>query len=250
MKFWLGTHETAHMERTAVPLFVSHRRLKRRKALPRAIGPWSLDSGGFTEVTQFGGWQTTEAEYVEAIMRYQDEIGGLEWAAPMDWMCEDIALKATGLTVEDHQHRTVENYCRLAATGLPIIPVLQGFQPADYWRCVDIYTDAGVDLVAAPLVGLGTVCRRQNTGEVDLLVGDLANAGLSLHGFGVKLTGLASFGWALTSADSLAWSYNARKNPPMSGCTHKSCANCLRWALAWREKALRASAYQQPRLAV
>jgi len=24
--------------------------------------------------------------------------------------------------------------------------------------------------------------------------------------------------------------------PPMPGCTHKHCGNCLRYALAWRER--------------
>ena len=40
-------------------------------------------------------------------------------------------------------------------------------------------------------------------------------------------------------ADSLAWSYHARREPPLPGCnTHKNCANCVRFALAWREETL------------
>jgi hypothetical protein len=57
-------------------------------------------------------------------------------------------------------------------------------------------------------------------------------------GFGVKKSGLASYGVHLASADSLAWSFNARRNRPLPGCTHKSCANCLRYALRWREEIL------------
>ena len=67
--------------------------------------------------------------------------------------------------------------------------------------------------------------------------------GLRLHGFGVKIGGLARYGEMLESADSLAWSFNAlyskshcsvhRENP-----TTKNCANCLTFALEWREKVL------------
>lgn len=43
----------------------------------------------------------------------------------------------------------------------------------------------------------------------------------------------------LASADSLAWSYAARRDPPMLGCVgHRNCANCVRYALRWRERLL------------
>jgi hypothetical protein len=51
--------------------------------------------------------------------------------------------------------------------------------------------------------------------------------------------GSASFADALTSADSLAWSYRARRDHPLPGCTHKSCANCVHHALRWRAQLLR-----------
>src|SRR5690242_4741899 len=98
MRFYLGTHMPSWLTKTDVPLFVSHRRLLgelrpgrgARKTLPRARGPWALDSGGFTELQMFGEWRTTPAEYIAAVRRYRDEIGGLVWAAPMDWMCEPV----------------------------------------------------------------------------------------------------------------------------------------------------------------
>ncbi|WNO26803.1 hypothetical protein SEA_SCRICK_20 [Mycobacterium phage Scrick] len=85
---YLGTHITSWLGHAGVPLFVSHRRLKRLRSLPRAIEVWALDSGGFSELSMFGGWQTTAREYVEAVNRYDQQIGKLEWAAPQDWMCE------------------------------------------------------------------------------------------------------------------------------------------------------------------
>lgn len=234
MRFYLGTHRPHWLELTNVPLFVSRNTLTGRKTLPRARAQWALDSGAFTELRDHGRWRIGPAEYVAEVRRYQ-QIGGLEWVAPQDWMCEPFILAKTGLTVAQHQQRTVDNFLRLRADlGPLVIPVLQGWRWVDYHLCWDKYSRAGVDLEAEPLVGLGSVCRRQNTQEAALIVRSLAP--LKLHGFGIKLTGLEVFGHALASADSMAWSYRARNDHPMRGHTHKSCANCLEWALRWAER--------------
>jgi hypothetical protein len=242
-RFLLGTHRPGWLACLAVPLMVSHRTLRPRKRLPRAAGPWALDSGGFTELGLHGRWHTTAAEYAEAVARYQAEVGRLAWAAPQDWMCEPAMLARTGLSVARHQALTVDNYCTLRqlAPGLPVIPVVQGWDLPSYLACVDRYAASGVDLTAAPLVGLGSVCRRQASGEIAAIAAALVRAGLRLHGFGVKLRGLAGYADLLESADSLAWSYAARRRPPLPGCRgHKSCANCPRYALGWRARVLAA----------
>ena len=237
MELWLGTHEPAWLARLSVPLFLSHRRLARRGSLPRALGRWALDSGGFTELSMHGGWRTSADAYVEAVQRYAEEIGNLVWAAPMDWMCEPDVVAATGLSVREHQERTVASFLELRGRG-PFVPVLQGWKLADYEACAELYADAGVDLAAQPLVGLGSVCRRQRSREIGEIVGHLAAGGLRLHGFGVKKTGIERYGDLLASADSMAWSFRARRSPPLPGCTHASCSNCARFALLWREQLL------------
>jgi hypothetical protein len=222
---------------TDVPLFVSRRRLTDRKTLPAAAGSWALDSGGFTELSMFGEWRTTEEDYAVDVERFRRDIGNLDWAAPMDWMCEPFMLEKTGLTVAVHQQRTVVNFMRLRDwLGQIVIPVLQGWTRDDYMSCWQLYSDLGTDLESEPIVGLGSVCRRQNTAEAGLIVRSLKP--LSLHYFGAKITGLTSFGDALTSADSMAWSYQARRGTPLPGCTHKSCANCFRYAMRWRSNLL------------
>jgi hypothetical protein len=239
VRFLLGTHRPDWLGKIDVPLFVSHRTLRERKTLPAARSPWALDSGGFTELNAGGGWRTTEEEYVEAVNRYADEIGQLDWAAPMDWMCEPWIVEKTGLSVREHQERTVANYLALRDRG-PFIPVLQGWTLKDYETCVDLYAQAGVDLSAEPLVGLGTVCRRQATPEIARVVGALS--GLRLHGFGMKSHGLGRVSDLLTSADSMAWSSRGRfawqhDKKRLCGGSHKgSCANCPAWALIWRER--------------
>lgn len=243
---YLGTHETSWLSKAGVPLFISHRRLERiRTSLPMAAAPWALDSGGFSEISLYGGWRTTPAAYVDAVMRYDTEIGKLEWAAIQDWMCEPDMVARTGLSVLEHQKRAVGSYLELAAlwaqasdTELVYMPVLQGYRVEEYLQCMDMYADAGVDLGATPLVGVGSVCRRQRTDEIRAVFEAILerDPGLPVHGFGVKLQGLREYGNLLATADSMAWSFNARKNPPLPGCSHRSCSNCIKWALQWRRK--------------
>lgn len=241
MTFYLGTHRPYWLAQLDIPLFVSRRQLARYRTLPRALGPWALDSGGFTELSQYGAWTCGAREYAKDVKRFAAEVGNLAWAASQDWMCEPWITEKTGLTVAEHQARTVGNYLDLMALECPVIPVLQGWRLADYDRCVEMYVNAGVDLFSLPVVGLGSVCRRQATDEISELVWHLKDAGLSLHGFGVKLEGLRNVAPALTSSDSMAWSFRGRmeKRP---GHTHaaKNCANCLPWALEWRGLALEA----------
>lgn len=247
--FLLGTHQPGWLETAGVPLFVSDRRLRKRKTLPRAAAPWALDSGGFTELKDYGTWTVSPEDYVARVRRYRDQVGRMTWCAPQDWMCEPIVIAGgwmngqffvgTHLSVIEHQRRTVDNFRELRelAPDLPFAPVVQGFTKDEYLACVDLYEAAGVDLADHPLVGLGSVCRRQGTAEAHEIIGSLRERGLTrLHGFGVKKLGLARYGDLLVSADSLAWSFDARRGPiRLDGCTaHKNCANCLRYALIWR----------------
>ena len=167
-------------------------------------------------------------------------------------MCEENVLRQTGLDVAEHQRRSVASLIELQnlAPLVPWMPVLQGFEPDDYLRCADLYAAAGVDLEAESLVGVGTVCRRQATREVCRLISRLSELGLALHGFGVKLDGLAAYGWALKSADSMAWSLRGRYGGNLCGRPgHKRCNHCVYWALEWREgKVLPKLVNQQPTL--
>lgn len=240
MRFYLGTHRANWLSRVDVPLCVSRRRLERRKTLPEALGPWILDSGGFTELSMYGEWMLTPEDYVNQVRRLGDGIGNLQWAAPQDWMCEPAILERTGLDVRQHQRRTVDNLIELRslAPDLTFIPVLQGWEYGDYLQHLSDYADAGIELTSEPVVGLGSVAGRQGTTEAAAIVTTIRALGVRLHGFGIKITGLTRIGLALESSDSMAWSYQARYRAPLDGCTHKSCANCLPYALRWRDTML------------
>lgn len=160
----------------------------------------------------------TARSYADELMRYRDAIGSLDWAAPQDWMCEPVMLAKTGMTVAEHQARTTLSVLELrrllSGEAVPIVPVLQGWRLDDYLRHVEQYRTAGVDLTAEPLVGLGSV-------------------------FGMKGEGIALYGAQLETADSMAWSYAGRRRPdPDCPAGNVSCANCLHYALSWRESAL------------
>lgn len=261
MEFYLGTHEEtwlARPERPDVAMMVSRRRLVRR---PRktpwrpSARDWVLDSGGFTQLQMFGDWTVTPQRYADEVSVWAEQIGRLRWAAPQDWMCEEIVrtggtvgrvrFAGTGRSTLEHQERTVQNALDLSALAphIPWIRVLQGDTSDAYWRCRELYRSAGIDLAAEPVVGLGSVCRRESTPEIAELVTALAADGLKLHGFGVKAGAhrLEYDQW-LTSADSLAWSDRARhiaqyerRGVPLPGCGHRSCANCWRFAIRWRD---------------
>ncbi len=69
MEFFLGTHQVHWLRQVEAPLFISVRRLRRLKTLPRVLAGWALDSGGFTELSQYGCWQTTPATYAAEVQR-------------------------------------------------------------------------------------------------------------------------------------------------------------------------------------
>lgn len=229
--FYLGSHHaTSRWWALGVPLFVSVRVLRERKRLPRAVAPWALDSGGFTELRQFDRWVTTENEYVEHVERLRD-IGLLAWVAPQDWMCEPCMVRKTGLSVREHQERTVASFLSLRARlGPLVIPVLQGYGPREYDRCADLYSSAGVDLAAEPVVGIGSVCKRSATREAARLIRYVAGNGFRLHGFGIKGDTFKACADVLTSADSMAWSFAARYEG-------RDC-NAPDEALRWRARLL------------
>lgn len=239
LQFYLGSHHASQRWfDLAVPLFVSRRVLTERKKLPQAKTEWALDSGGFTELSMYGEWRTSVKDYTRDVLRFAVEIGELAWVAPQDWMCEPFMLEKTGKTIRQHQDLTVENFLRIRdLLGRHVVPVLQGWTVADYWFCWELYDRAGVTLEDEPLVGLGSVCRRQNTSEAGRIVRSLEP--LRLHYFGAKLTGLESFGDALASADSMAWSIDGRWSKRSCPEGRKSCANCVHHALRWRAQLLR-----------
>ena len=248
MKFYLGTHCMSHIEKTNVPLFVSFNQLRNRKKPFKSSPSICLDSGAFSHLSKHGKWVISPHEYIEEVQRLQNELNlKFEWIAPQDSMCEPFMLQKTGLTVDEHIQQTVHNFIHLRSltsdNNIHVIPVLQGYTIQEYIQCYELYQQHGINLSEEKTVGLGSVCRRQSTDEIFEIVKLFHSKGLKLHGFGVKTNGLKKYSNLLQSADSMAWSFGARYSKEHCSIhkispTTLNCANCLNYALEWRNKIL------------
>lgn len=210
--FYIGLHQPSdakHFERC----MVSVNRLRRRKS-NFAVKTWMLDSAAFTELFRHGHYRHGVEVYAEQIKRWK-HCGQLVSATSQDYMCESFILEKTGLSVTEHQCLTIERYDALTTcdTGVYIMPVLQGYQPSEY---IDHIRQYGERLTLGMWIGVGSVCKRNSDIHqvaAVLLAIKQERPDIRLHGFGLKTTALESnlVRSLLHSADSMAWSFRARK---------------------------------------
>jgi hypothetical protein len=227
VRFFCGLHQPSDAKHFAAS-FVSVNRLRDRKG-PFVVGDWIMDSGAFTEISTHGCYRHSVAEYAAQIRRWASN-GNLLAAVAQDWMCEPWIIEKTGLSVAEHQRLTVDRYDALLAedtSGVYVLPVLQGYAPADYVEHIRLY---GERLLRGAWVGVGSICKRNGNPraiEAVLLAIHGARPDLKLHGFGLKASALGSalvFD-LLHTADSMAWSYNAR----MQGRNGNDWREAMRW---------------------
>lgn len=213
MKFYIGLHQPSDAKHFGRCMVSVNRLWNRRSGFES--GEWIMDSGAFTEISRHGRFRREPNEYA-AVIRHQAKGGRLIAAVSQDVMCEPFIIRKTGLSVLAHQAITIKRYDRLLREdcgGVYIMPVLQGYTAAEYVRHIALY---GPRLAPGVWVGVGSVCKRQ--GDVAAIEAVLiaikdARPDLHLHGFGVKITALQSsiVRDCLYSADSMAWSYAARR---------------------------------------
>lgn len=228
MRFFTGLHQPSDAKHFDAA-FVSVNRLRKRKG-GFAVGDWIMDSGAFTEISTHGHYRHGVAEYAAEIRRWKEN-GNLLAAVSQDYMCEPFIVQKTGLGVGQHQIMTIERYDALLAedTGVYILPVLQGFAPGDYVQHIRMY---GARLAPGMWVGVGSVCKRNGDPRsiaAVLIAIKNERPDLKLHGFGLKKTALGSdfITSMLHTADSMAWSFHARKQ----GRNGNSWREAMRWTL-------------------
>ena len=194
-----------------------HRLIKRKSALKcDPDWPWIMDSGAFSTILIHGKFPDPPEAYADAIPKWKAS-GHLLAAVTQDFMCEPMMLAKTGGTIAIHQAQTIRRYDRIirhGTGGVYLMPVLQGYEPADYVNHLHQY---GARLAPEAWVGVGSVCKRNaNPASIEevLLAISRSRPDLRLHGFGIKTTALGSalVRDLLHSADSMAWSYAARMN--------------------------------------
>jgi hypothetical protein len=212
VRFFVGLHHP-HVAGNFDAAFISVNAIRNRKSAFPAQD-WIMDSGAFTTIQKHHGYPHPVSEYAAQIRRWKDN-GNLLAAVSQDYMCEKFMLDLTGLTVAEHQRLTIERYDALLAedTGVYIMPVLQGYSPSEYVSHVRQY---GERLKPGMWVGVGSVCKRNTNIMAIWMVLDAikdARPDLRLHGFGLKKTSLQEpiIRDLLYSADSMAWSFAARR---------------------------------------
>ena len=211
VRFFIGLHQPSDAKHFECA-FVSVNRLRSRKS-HFEVGDWIMDSGAFTEIAQYGGYRHPVSDYANEIRRWVG-CGNLLAAVSQDYMCESHMMDKTGLTIADHQRLTIYRYDALVAedVGVYIMPVLQGYDPADYVSHINQYGDR---LAFGAWVGVGSVCKRNgNPAAIEQVLRAILTErpDLKLHGFGLKSTALGSAYVYdnLHTADSMAWSFAAR----------------------------------------
>lgn len=212
MYFFVGLHQPSdaqHFQRS----FISVNRLRRRKSGFK-VKSWIMDCAGFTELSIHGRYRHSVRDYAEQIDRWSDN-GEMLAAVSQDYMCEPFMLTKTGLSIQEHQRLTIERYDELQqyVTCCYIMPVLQGYSPDGYARHLEAYN---CRLAKNMWVGVGSICKRNSSpDDVYQILSRIKSErpDLRLHGFGLKTTSLADprIRSLLHSADSMAWSYAARR---------------------------------------
>lgn len=219
--FFVGLHQPSDAKHFSLACISINRLRGRKKAVDCAYV--LVDSGAFTELHIYGGYRHGVGEYAAELHRLHSAgVVKIAAAVAQDYMCEPFMLAKTGMTIAEHQRLTIERYDALVTElgrlfggqcPFSVMPVLQGYAPADYVRHIEMYGDR---LKPGMWVGVGSVCKRN--GDPEAIVAVLAaihraRPDLLLHGFGVKSTALDHPGVRdlLYSADSMAWSFAARK---------------------------------------
>ena len=224
--FYTGVHK-AYMAQHLTHTMLSLNTLIQRKS-DFQVSRWILDSGAFTRARR-GIPHLPVREYAEKIRRWS-KCGTMDACVSQDMMCEPFILEITGKTVEEHQQISTRNWLSLKDEdpGVYVMPVIQGWTPADYARHTK---EMSPHLEEGAWTGLGSVCKRQGKPQaISAVITAIMSVrpDLRLHGFGVKTTALsrADIYQRLHSADSMAWSYQGRRMEPKR---NNDIAYCLEW---------------------
>jgi len=254
MKFYVGVQTQKQIE--AVDLFViSFTRIRNRKSMFKINNnhDWIFDSGAFSELKMHGKYTFNLDYYLSYVERYNPDV-----FVNCDYMCEPSQLKKTGLTIQEHLEKTIENQIYLfdkkneMGIKSDLMGTLQGWKIEEYLRHIDMMKERGILL---DYMGVGSICRRFKTRKIVDILRTIHNEipNIKLHGFGVKISVFKYpevFRY-LFSSDSMSWSYVARgitefgKYGILYGkrclidktfiCDRKAddCASCVKYMVNW-----------------
>lgn len=195
--FFPGLHQPGDARHFALACISINRLWTRRARVGNRRTSVLVDSGAFTEISKHGRWRNSVAIYAHRLFElHANGVVSIVAAAAQDYMCEAFILRKTGMTVEQHQRLTVERYDALLAELMrlfavvraedlpfPVMPVLQGWSPADYVQHIRMYGDR---LRPGMWIGVGSVCKRNSkVASVEDVLSAIKEVrpDLRLHGF-------------------------------------------------------------------
>lgn len=218
--FFIGCDRRWMFDLIPKPMLGVNAPLSRRVDLRSKEVSWA-DSGAFQLVKKHAGYPFSHEEY-----RARLEQLGPSFYTQMDWPCEPSVREKTGLTVAQHQVRSIASAAECATWKLGeslFVPTIQGWTVDEYLACAENLEAEGL---WRPYMAIGSVCRRGSTAGVERVLWALREfkPGTRYHGFGVKsVDKLLSHLW---SADSFAWNFHGRMDVrARHGIGHNTRAN-------------------------
>lgn len=183
--------------------------------LPESVTERAADCGGFVATFKWGDYPYTPEQYVQWLRAWNPQ-----WAAMMDYCCEDEITSGKPGVVRERQQKTTEMAWHFWHTyrgeEWAWIPTVQGWQIEDY-QCHAREMKPLIDEMRAAYadnphwrVGIGTLCRRASVQMIHEVVRAVSAIlpGVPLHLWGIKLGALQSplaLPESVVSVDSAAW---------------------------------------------
>lgn len=192
----------------------------------------AADCGGFRASLIWGDYRYTPAEYVNWLHKFNPE-----WAATMDWCCENELTGGKPGIVRERQQRTTEMayrfYWDYRDAPWAWVPTIQGWTVEDYRRHArELKPLIGLwqrHYKNNPMwrVGIGTLCNRASEHMIRAVIAAVRDVlpDMPLHLWGVKLDVLKSpipLDKNVVSVDSAAWTSLTTKGRPYNSMPNMS----------------------------
>lgn len=169
------------------------------------LNNYMMDCGGFH-------WLNKMKEYPFTVEQYHEFLKSvpIDYGVSMDYMCESNVLPH--MSIKERIEKTVLRLFDLSVireedddANYTVLPVIQGYDPEDYWMCYDMIRELGFNY---KYYGIGSVCRRSISKEIFYITNEIRRYlpdDVKLHGFGVKRLVLEKDLLYFDTMDSSSW---------------------------------------------
>ncbi len=191
------------LKRVPKPLVSVNSAMGRRLDLRSKSQSW-VDSGAFQIIKARGYFPFGDGLYASWVGAM-----GPKFFTQLDWPCEPAVLAKTGLSVEEHQRRSLQSANTLASSEVGdavLVPTIQGWTVEQYLAAAENLEKIGL---WRSYMAIGSVCRRNQAAAVVAVITALRefSPNTRYHGFGVKSSPkILKLIW---SCDSFAWRFAA-----------------------------------------